>query len=58
MSQNSKFELRDVTLVYNYYLTNFMTSRGRDGRLEAESVEATDSVPIVLSPIVNKYKTS
>jgi len=33
-----------------------MTSRGRDGRLEAESVEATDSVPIVISQIVNNYK--
>ncbi len=38
------------------YLTSFMTSRGRDGRLEAESVEATDSVPIVkVSQIVNNY---
>jgi len=33
-----------------------MTSRGRDGRLEAGSVEATDSVPIVISQIVYNYK--
>jgi hypothetical protein len=35
-----------------------MTSRGKDGRLEVESVEATDSVPIILSQLKTNQKVS
>jgi hypothetical protein len=35
-----------------------MTSRGKDGRLEVESVEATDSVPIILSQLSTNQKVS